>query len=432
MAYAPKKRQYRIRWKVALPLLLFIALVVYAIVSLILPDKKEEVNKFTVCEWNGTKSVEALNKKIAETYMVSDYLYYGESLGLYKDRYGASVDDTMVGKTVELHNICTDETVTLTMDSAVDQKITLEALSPGFYDVTIIDNLVKKRIVFKDPLKSEPFYTAKRKNSVNKVTLLADTTLLKEYGITWKENYLFINVEKAKPNKDNIDVLIDPYGMNTDFQYVADKGNVGNGVSEYSETYDAAMIMKKQLESYGLRVEVSRKDVESEAKKAYGEDGRLANGYKKEARYYISLRFNKSETSPDLSGVEIWHSSHGSSVLGKKIMYGLETNLAMHASSYANGDGSGVSASPVDKEVFDSNIYLRETGGRATLAGQYSELSQKENGSFQDANGMNAIEIDFAYVSNAEDAAFWKANKEAIVKQTAKSFAEGISVINAE
>ena len=82
----------------------------------------------------------------------------------------------------------------------------------------------------------------------------------------------------------------------------------------------------------------------------------------------------------------------------------------------------------MDKEYYDTNIYLRESGGRATFAAMYSDLSKEQNAVFKDANGMNAIEIDFAYVSNSEDAAFWKANKEAIAKQCADSFASAIGV----
>ena len=46
-------------------------------------------------------------------------------------------------------------------------------------------------------------------------------------------------------------------------------------------------------------------------------------------------------------------------------------------------------------------------------------------GAFQD--GMQGLEIDFAYVSNKEDAAYWLKNGEKISKQAAASFASGIN-----
>lgn len=428
MAYAPRKRKYKIRWKFAIPLLILIALLLYTMISVLLP-KKEEEKKFTVCGLNENKTVETLNKKVAQTYSVSDYTYYGESLGLYTSAYNGENEDDISGKTIQVHNVCSDETISLTMDADIDQKITLNDLEPGFYDVSIIDNLVEKRLVYSDTFQGEPFYTVKRNNKVKKVSIVADKNLLKDYDIMWDKPYLFLQVEEVTPQKDTIDVYIDPYGMNTDFQNVADKGNTGNGLSEYAEMYDAAVIMKKQLESYGLRVEISRDSQDGEAKKAYGADGRLAQGYKKNARYYISLRFNENETT-SLRGIEVWHSSHASDVLGNNIVFGLQKNLAMVTSTYVNSDGTGVGASAIVKGYFDNILYLRETGGKATFAAMYSDTSKEENASFQNAYGMNAIEIDLGYVSNAEDAQFWKDNKEAISKQIAQSFAQGIGVIN--
>ena len=43
---------------------------------------------------------------------------------------------------------------------------------------------------------------------------------------------------------------------------------------------------------------------------------------------------------------------------------------------------------------------------------------------------MIALEIDFGYVSNKEDATFWKNHKEEIARQVAASFASGINVDN--
>lgn len=420
MAYAPKQKR-KIRWKLVIPLLLLIALILYAIITVLLPDTDDEQG-YTICGLNEEKSAQLLNKQNAQIYEIQDYTYYGESLGLYTDTYDTESNDELVGKTLQLHNLCNDKVATMTIDADVDLKISLSDLEPGFYEITVIDDLVEKQSVYKETLESEPFTTIRRNKQVKHATLIANKDLLQDKGIHWKENYLYLQVESGKPDEDVVDVYLDPYGMNTDFQYVPDEGSSGHGLKEYKETYEAAQIIKKQLESYGLKVEISRADVDETAAPAYGEDGRFAQAYESGARYYISLRMNQSEMN--LGGVEIWHSAHASSVLGRQIMYGLEKNLGMKASTYVNPDGSGVGPSYVDKQYFDNNIYLRETGGRATFAAMYSELSREENASFKDANGMHALEIDFGYVTNSEDAAFWKAHKEEIAKQVADSFAE--------
>ena len=81
MAYAPRQRKYRIKLKILIPLLLLIALVIYAGVSVFLV-KEEKKTSFTVCGFTPEKTVSVLNKKSAEIMSVSDYLYYGESLNL--------------------------------------------------------------------------------------------------------------------------------------------------------------------------------------------------------------------------------------------------------------------------------------------------------------------------------------------------------------
>lgn len=392
MAYAPRQRRYKIRWKIVIPLLLLVVLVLYAAVGLLFPQKKEEVKKFTVCGLNSEDTIQLLDKKSADTITVKDYVFYGESLGLYTQTYNAKSDkDDLAGKTVELHNLCTDETIPMTMDSTVDQKITLEDLAPGYYEVTVIDNLVKKRVVYDGSLTSDAFTTVQRKGSVNEVRLIAQKDLLKDYDKTLDQNYLFLSVEKAKPK--------------------------------------AAVWMKEELEKHGLRVEIAKNSAKEQPKPAYGEDGRLADGYKKHARYYIYLRFN---TNPDesVSGVEIWHSAYSSPTLGKHIMYGLEKQLGMSGSAYTDANNPGVGASPLISGGYDMYSNIREAGGRATMAGKGSENARKENQSFVNADGMQGIEIDFAYVTNKEDAENWLKNKEKIARQAAASFAGGINAAN--
>lgn len=430
MAYAPRKRKFRIRWKIAVPLILLICLILYATIGILFPKKEVAVRKFTVCDFDGEKTVEKLNKKIAETYTVNDYLFYGESLAIYEKTYNAKGEDTLSGKTVELHNLCNGETTTMTMDNTPDQKITLEDLSPGFYEVIIVDNLVKKRVVFQDEVKAEPFYTAQRKGSVNKVTLLAQKDLLKDYGVSWNKNYMFLKIDKSTPKKGDIDVYIDPYGMNVDNQMIPDEGVKANGLVENQEMFDAAQIMKKQLESYGLRVEISKKSAKETAKYIYGDDGRLAVGYQKNAKYYLYLRMNSMESDTSVKGVEIFHSSYTSSTLANKIMYALEKKLSMKGSPYTSETTMGIRKSPLTDDGYDLYANLRESGGRATMAGKGTPNSIKDNKSFVDANGMNAMEIDFAYISNKDDAANWKKNKTKIADETAKAFAQAIKASN--
>ena len=245
MAYAPKQKR-KIRWKLVIPLLLLIALILYAIVTVLLPDTDDE-HGYTICGLNEEESAKLLNKQNAQIYEIQDYTYYGESLGLYTDTYDTESNDELVGKTLQLHNLCNDKVATMTIDADVDLKISLSDLEPGFYEITVIDDLVEKQLVYKETLESEPFTTIRRNKQVKHATLIANKDLLQDKGIHWKENYLYLQVESGKPDEDVVDVDLDPYGMNTDFQYVPDEGSSGHGLKEYKETYEAAQIIKKQL-----------------------------------------------------------------------------------------------------------------------------------------------------------------------------------------
>lgn len=434
MAYVPKKRVYKIRWKIALPLCILVLLLVYMGISFVFQQKQETKQNFSVCGFDENKTKEVLNKKYAETIMVADYLYYGESLSLFEKEYSPLNKDTLSGKTVELRNLCDGKATALTLENTADQRIALDELTPGFYDVTIIDSLVRKRLVFDKPLEENVFYTAKRNGKVNKITLIADQNLLKSYEVAWDKHYFFIQVEEETPDNGEIDVLLDPFGMNTDLTLEPDKGNEANGLVENKEMYEAALLMKKELEGYGLRVDITKKS-ENEVGKAYGEDGRLAKGYNQNAKYYIFMRMNKMDLT-STKGLEIHHSSYSSATLAKAMMYGLTKNAGITPCPYYTVDRNnpGVIPSIIGKGsdnqlIYDTNLNLRESGGRATLAGKYSDTSKEANRKFVNANGMQGIEIDFAYISNKEDAENWKKNKEKIIKETARSFAQGINVL---
>lgn len=436
MPYAPRKRQFKWHWKVMIPVLIFILLFGYFMAYVFIQNKEKEEAKFSVCGLSETETVEKLNNTSTDTFMLKDFLYYGESLNLYEQPYSPKNEDNMAGKSVELHNVCTDETISMIIQSNVDQRISLEDLEPGFYDISILDHQIKKRFIFENVLKENSYTTVKRDGKVKQIEVIANKDLLKDQNIHWDQNYLFLKIDEVEPDYDDIDVLIDPYGMNLDVTYTPDEGNTGHGLVENTEMFEAANIMKAELEQYGLRVEITKSSA-NDSGKAYGENGRLSIGYKKNARYYLNLRFSK-DVNTNVHGMEIQNSAYASSSLAKMITYELERNINMPLCGVYSGENTAgilqnYLVEGVDgQQIYDGNLYLRESGGRATLAGKYSENSQKENATFANKNGMLGLEINFGYVSNESDANLWKEKKETIVKETAKAFVEGINVIEIE
>lgn len=435
MPYAPRKRQLKLKWNVVSALLVLFILIAYLLVHTFFQKTETEPQRFSICGLSPEETATKLQTQAAETFALNDYLYYGESLNLYEETYAPANTDTLAGKSLELHDICSDVSTTMIIQNTVDQKISLNELEPGFYDVSVLDRQIKKRLIFHEALSENSFTTVSRNGRVHQITLIADKDLLKkDHSISWDQHYLFIQVEEVAPSLEDIDVLIDPYGMNLDVTYTPDVGGTANGLNENEEMFAAAQLMKQELESYGLRVEITKQDV-NESGQAYGEAGRLSKGYVKNARYYLFLRFSQNELNTNIRGFEVQHSAYSSPILARKITYNLEKNLEMPLCSVNSTTDAGIVKSFLTKGqldsqlIYDMNLYLRESGGRATLAGKYSENAQKENAGFMNANGMQGLEIDFLYMTNADDAQLWKDNKETIIKETAKAFAQGINVL---
>lgn len=432
MDYAPPS-YYHSQQKKRMIFISTIIIIILGILLFFMMNQEETVvERYRVCGLSEEETIAKLHQEETNIFTIKDYFYYGESLNFYEKEYSPLNADTLSGKTIELKNICNDETISMTLENTLDQKLLLESIPVGFYQVGIIDNLEYKRLVFDHPLEENEFYTAKRNGKVKKVQLIAQKDLLKEYQIEMNHHYLFISVSEEEASKEEVDVYIDPYGMNTDFTWLADKGNEAHGLVENDEMWKAANLLKEELEkNYGLRVAISKSSKDEEGK-AYGENGRLAKGYQLNAKYYLMLRFNL-HGDDSIKGLEIHHSHYTSKILARTITYRLKKKLNYPLSPLYYGEDEGIVTTLLTKGkdgemIYDSNLYLRESGGRGTLCAKYSDTSELENSSFKNANGMYGLEIDFGYISNAEDASYWKINHKALIQEIAAAFAEGINV----
>lgn len=432
MAYVPKKKELKINYKIVIPLAAVLLLMVYAIVLKYSTNNNETR---TICGFDEEQMKTALQQNYSDTYQVSDYLYYGESLDLYAQPYDLENSDELTGKTVEVVNMCTKEEYSFIMEANVDRQLTLYSLPEGYYEVFVIDNLVRKRIVYNGELEENEFMLVPRNGTQRRVELRNDPLYFNANEITIPDKYLFLDITEEAIRND-IDVLLDPYGMNADVTYLPDKGVEGNDILENDAMYEAAVLLKEELEKYGLRVDITKNHKE-EAINAYGIDGRLNKGYKQNAKYYILMRMNVSPYE-NVRGMEIYHSRYAASSIEKSIMYSLKKDLDVYANNIIsyNPDNPGIGTTAfiegIDgRKVYENHLFLRESGGRATGAGMYSKSSQEMNASFaKDGNGMKGMEIDFGYVSNKEDAAFWKEHKEEIIQSVASSFVKSIHAEN--
>lgn len=433
MAYVPRKKRLQVNKKLLSIMSLLIALIaVCSYTYFSQKQKKQEV--FTICGWNERKTQEKLKDSYQDTYLISDYLYYGESLALFQKEYRLGEVDDMNRKSVELVNLCTDQAITYTMESGLDRQIDTSELEAGFYAVFVNDNLVKKRIIYDEVLQSDILTTVLRENTVKEVQLLANREhITKELSVD--QHYLFLQIDEKEPVDEYIDVFLDPYGNFVNANGTVEIGGEGNGLYEYQEAYDAAVLLKEKLEALGLRVMIA-KEHKDDVISYYGEQGRMQKAYDSHARYYIEIGMNAS-TSAGYKGMEFYHSNYASETLANAMMYAMKKNTPLEPSNMytwierSEGVMSSSLSEGMDKaKIYDSSISIRESGGLATGAARFSASAQ-ENAGFAKENrlGMHALSLNVFYLTNSEDVAIWKEHKDTIINELANAFARSIHVI---
>ena len=429
MPYIAKKPG-KINFKVAIPIL--VAILVVAFFSFqFLHTKKEDAKRFQICGLNADKTQEELQKKAKDTYVFNDYFYYGETLNLLQNAYNPEENDNISGKSILLKDVCSNKEYAFVVGSTIDSAILLNNVEKGFYRVYVVENLIEKQAVMGMDVKNS-IKTINRNGSRRKVSLLASQEYFKEKEIQEKENYVYLQVQDTTLAKDEYDIAIDPAGSDYDFTYTLNRGSEGNGLVEMEETYTAAELLAAKLEEKGLKVLVVRN--KDEEINSYGKDGRLARAYHAKAKYYLRLSF--SESVNNYEGMDVAYSAHSSNMFANQIIYHLKRNSDVTISNvYSLGQNDGYYSSILlkgidNRQVYDSDLWIREAGGKATMAGMYSENAQEGTSSFAKDSmfGMNALDINLGYLTNVSDANFWKENKDAYMGSLAEAIKNYLSI----
>lgn len=355
-----------------------------------------------------------------KTYTISDQGIYGETLTLYHKQYAFDVVDDLQGKNVILHNVQTNQDVTFTFSGGIDSGIRLGFLDEGLYEVYVYDQYTKKRVVYDDAYTSDLFWTMRRNNEVKSVQLIASQEEFEKYRVDLDKNYVFLTVMNNIPMVDTVDVMIDPSGYIYNEQTNATDMGVGN---EASESYAFGNLVKKELEKYGLRVEFTRGEDESVS--YYGKGSRVAKGYEKQAKIFLSLGMLVDE---DVTRPMILVSPFTSGLLANEIAYTLsKAGLDLYGLQLDEELDPGVNYDgfQVDEDYNLTNIeyypQLRETGGKLTFAGTADFASL--NAPYKNMNGMNAIYFQYCSYGNSESGSFYDQNREDLAKVLAKGIA---------
>lgn len=385
---------------------------------------------FTICGFNEEQTAETLQWKEKNVYPISDYFYYGESLNLFARDYEAGTKDDVYRKSITLTDLCSGEAITYTMEDRADRQIDLQELESGFYALSIREGGEEKRLVYDEAITSEPFYGVARGGKVKVATLIADASLTNP---ALSDHALFLKIEEESAQKEIYDVFIDPYGSRMINGAVQAAGSA-NGLKESEEMQWAAEQLKAELEKHGLKVMLAKENSD-DVLGYYGKDGLMQKAYASKAKYYIELGMNSSAQSVD-SGTEIYYSNYSSATLANTLMYELTKNTSLSGSDLNAWfqRNSGVSASYTatgedGREIYDMLPSLRESGGRISGAGQFSQAAKENAETVQSLrSGMQAVSINFIYMTNKADASLWKKERVAIISELSNAFVKAIHV----
>ncbi len=393
------------------------------------PTPSEEVKLFSIGNLSHEKTVKTLSKNYTDTYEMNDYLFYGESLNVLSHSYDVANVDEVSGKSLILKDVLSEEERAYVLGSTIDRQLLFNRLESGYYEMYVIEDLIEKRVVFHNAVQ-DSLKTIVRDGKRYEIKLIADQNYFQERNVNMNANYAFLEVKETKLEKEEYDIILDPAAYDYDFTYLVNKGSEGHGLVEYVETYQACNMLKEKLEAYGLKVLIARgakEDVNS-----YGEDGRLHRGYKASAKYYFRVSF--SEDTFQSHGFDITYSAHSSEYLASQIAFHLTQMIPVERCETYGEDGIVQSLALEGSDgryVYDGDLWIRESGGKATQAGMYSENAKEGTAFFAKDNlyGMQGLNINLGYLSSAKDAQFWKEHKQEYMDALAKAIAFSLNVV---
>lgn len=426
---AVSRRQRKLKLKYIIPSIILALLLVYMTGSLLWPDGTEKPLVKTICEFNGQQSREKVSASHSPITQINDYFVYGETLNIFNSEYVLGKKDLFIGKTVILINLCTGLERVYMLESTVDGQIPMEDLEEGFYEVFVMINLQRHRVVSSD-IFIDTFTTIRRNETFNNIDIIADRYLLEndtEGDPTMDKNYLFLHVHKAlEEDENNYDIVIDPGHLNKDLGYT-DFGYRVNDVIEANELLKMALLLKSEFEQYGLKVRLTREG--DEIINTYNIDGRLHRAYLSNAKYYIEVQAVGAGNS-SVTGMQVVYSSFASPRLPSAVFRYLIDNTDLKSTGI-RGTGSIPGVVPSGRtDGFDGRMVIRESGGIALSAGNFSQKARDENYSFAGESrlGMHTVTIEYMYITHAPSVVQWNSQIENYARATAEGYANYLNL----
>ncbi len=425
-------KKLKIKWRVAIPVLVGVILVAYFLISLVvgLFTPKDNLDIYTIGNYNGKKTLEIINgEDRGNPILLKDYHFYGESLNLYFEDYGDDITkaNTLNGKSIILKDLINSNNVVTFADLTrdLDNQIDLSKLTPGFYSLYIVDGDVTYRAYYQSVLSyNNTFYTVTRYGKNYKVELIADKQLFDEINTDKRkplvdvldQNYIYINVTVAEeyPQYD-IAISTSPALTMTGISLV---GEVVGDFVEAQQMYDLALKVKAELEAKGLKVLIL-KDEYGQDIQYYGKGGTLEKAYNSGAKYMLHLDMDY------YGNTGIMYANRSSGRLAKSVFKYIieETDIFADENHLYKCDVD-------DNGVTDLQYEIREAGGLALSAGTYSASSQANTFAHNNKFGIDTIQIVTTNMSDSKERSVWNQQKDKVASAIVKGILEYLKIAN--
>lgn len=408
--------------------ILLVVTIALVVVSVFLystrPTKLDELN-ISYLETMDKKVIKkSVETQFKHSFELKDYTFYGEKFKVFGDPYSTKAD-CLQGNNIVLHNVETEQDYNFVLNDRAESGVDLNDLDDGLYEIYVYDHYIKKRAYFSSPIEADTFSTIRRNDEVKTIDFQADKDLLKKFDLKMDKNYAFLTVKTNIPRVKTIDVLIDPCGnAYNDKSHVVDLGVGNDRIMEKDASMYLAKKLKKELEKYGLRVELTRNEESTPG--YYGESGRAGMGYEKGAKVFVSLGMIVDE---NVNRPMMLVSPYTYGLLANEVAYRFQkTNLELYGKGYPGFLLPGVQFDSF--RLDDNNEYskfevypqLRETGGKATFAGEADFA--KGNSQFRNKAGMESVYFLFANLDNNDSIEYYFEHREDMAKEIANAIAK--------
>ena len=255
----------------------------------------------------------------------------------------------------------------------------------------------------KTEYKNTVYYTLSKDDKYNKIT------------ITNAERYNTLGFNVSVTNDEAYDIVLDPgHGGN-------DSGACLRDICETRYTLNFANTLKKQLESAGFRVKLTR-DTDTTLK-TYGTNSRTGIPYEAHAKYLISLHMN---AGANYSGFELYTSNHIDYTLANRIATNLSNinEFQSSPSTFNRVTPNGIFTRTMgDKELEEfvtdaiennyekysvskeTNYYymIRETGGYMSGAYVDGREGNRNNPYVKSNVGSESYILELGYITSEHD-----------------------------